>query len=410
MSKEKILLLTLAIIQFTSVMDFMIMMPLGPQLMRIFDITPQQFSILVSSYTLSAGVFVFVAAFFIDKFDRKTILLAVYVGFTLGTLACALAPTYSFLLMARILTGVFGGILGALVLAVVGDAIPLERRAAAMGTVMTAFSFASVIGVPVGLHLATDYDWHMPFISLAVMGGLVTVMIYRVIPSMTMHLQKEKSNSNPFQFLINIGKDNNQLKALALMVFMMLGQFSYISLLSPYMVSNVGFSEHELKYIYFLGGAITLVTSPICGRLADKYGRAKIFTIFSILCLVPLFLLTNLPKTEIYIVLIITTFNFVFITGRMIPGSTMITATVLPQNRGSFMSINSCVQHIGSGMAALIAGMIVTKNANGQIENYEYVGYIAMASVVISLYLANNIKAIDTGTPVKPELVAEPQV
>ena len=404
MNKEKVLLFTLAAIQFTNVMDFMIMMPLGPQLMRIFDISPQQFSLVVSSYTFSAGVFVFLAAFFIDKFDRRTALLVIYVGFTVGTLACGLAPTYTFLILARVLTGVFGGILGALVLSIVGDAIPLERRATAMGTVMAAFSFASVIGVPFGLYLASQYDWHMPFMLLAVMGSLVAILIYNTIPTMTAHLQKQKVDANPFQFLVNISKDSNQLKALALMVFMMMSQFSYISLLSPYMVSNVGFTEQELTYIYLLGGAVSIISSPISGKLADKFGRAKIFTIFTLLCIIPLFLLTNLPKTEIYIVLIITTFNFVFISGRMIPGSTMITATVLPQNRGSFMSINSCVQQLGSGLAAFIAGSIVTRSPTGQIENYQYVGYLAIVSAFISIYLANQIKAIDVKTPPIPEM------
>jgi len=407
MNREKTLLFTLAVIQFTNVMDFMIMMPLGPQLMRIFDITPQQFSLVVSSYTFSAGIFVFLAAFFIDKFDRRTALISVYIGFTIGTLACALAQTYSFLLLARVLTGVFGGVLGALVLSIIGDAIPLERRATAMGTVMAAFSFASVIGVPFGLYLASQYDWHMPFMMLAVMGSLVTILIYKTIPTMSAHLQQQTVGANPFLFLVNISKDSNQLKALALMVFMMMSQFSYISLLSPYMVSNVGFTEKELTYIYLLGGAVSIVSSPISGRLADKYGRAKIFTIFTLLCIIPLFLLTNLPKTEIYIVLIITTFNFVFISGRMIPGSTMITATVFPQNRGSFMSINSCVQQLGSGMAALIAGLIVIRRPDGQIENYQYVGYLAIVSAFISIYLANQIKAIDVKTSPLAEVASE---
>lgn len=402
MNREKLLLITLAAIQFTNIMDFMIMMPLGPQLMRIFDITPQQFSVVVSSYTLSAGVFVFLAAFIIDKFDRKTVLIIAYFGFIIGTFACGLAPTYLLLLLARVLTGVFGGVLGAVVLAIVGDAIPLERRSSAMGTVMAAFSLASVVGVPFGLFLASKFDWHTPFLLLALMGSGVLILIFRFVPEMNAHLnEKSDVKVNPFQFLINIFENKNQLKALALMVFMMMGQFSYISLMSPYLVYNVGFSENELTYIYLLGGAVTIISSPIAGKLADKYGRTKIFTIFSLLYIVPLFLLTNLPKTEIYIVLIITTFNFIFVSGRMIPGSTMITATVLPQNRGSFMSINSCVQQLSSGLAALIAGAIVVKNNTGIIENYHCVGYLAILSVVISIILANNIKAIDNQAPPK---------
>lgn len=400
MNKERLLLLAVAAVQFTNVMDFMIMMPLGPQLMRTFNINPQEFSVLVSSYTFSAGIFGFLAAFFIDKFDRKTAILTVYMGFTIGTLMCGLSDSYVLLLAARIITGIFGGLLGALVLSIVGDAIPLERRATAMGTVMAAFSVASVVGVPFGLYLATSYNWQMPFLLLAFLGLIVLFLIYRFIPSMTLHLEKVKTKAHPFDFVLSITKNGNQLLALSLMVFMMLSQFSYISMLSPYMVSNVGFTEHQLTYIYLIGGAVTIFSSPFVGKLADKFGRARIFTIFSILMMGPTIYLTSIGHTPIAMVLAITSLNFIFISGRMIPGSTMVTAAVLPQNRGSFMSINASVQQLSSGLGAFLAGIIVHKNpADGLIMNYNYVGYFAMAASVISIIIANNLKAIDTNQP-----------
>ena len=395
MNKEKILLFILACIQFTNIMDFMIMMPLGPQLMRIFNINPQEFSIIVSSYTISAGIFGFLGAFFIDKFDRKNALLYIYIGFTVGTFACAIAPTYHLLLIARILTGMFGGVLGALVLSIIGDAIPLDRRATAMGFVMAAFSFASVIGVPFGLLLATSFSWHMPFFLLSFLGLIVTLLIYMYIPNMKDHLVKKKAGENPFTFLINIANNGNQVRALLLMVCLMISQFSYISLLSPYLVANVGFTEHDLTYIYLIGGAVTIFTSPLVGKLADKFGRTKVFIVFSTLAIIPLLIITNLGTTPIFLVVIITTFNFVFISGRMIPGSTMITATVLPQNRGGFMSINSSVQQLSSGLAAFLAGIMVHKSSSGLWENYNYVGYMALVASIIAIGLSTTIKAID---------------
>ncbi|MFN0048833.1 MAG: MFS transporter [Cytophagales bacterium] len=398
MTKERLLLLALAAVQFTNIMDFMIMMPLGPQLMRTFSINPQEFSILVSSYTFSAGIFGFVGAFFIDKFDRKTAIMIVFTGFTIGTLMCGLSDSYVLLLAARILTGVFGGLLGALVLSIIGDAIPLERRATAMGTVMAAFSLASVLGVPFGLYLATTFTWQMPFLLLAGLGVVVLFLIYQFVPSMTLHLQKLKSTTdNPFTFVLSITKNPNQLMALGLMVFMMLSQFSYISMLSPFMVSNVGFTEHDLTYVYLLGGAVTIFTSPLAGKLADRYGRAKIFTIGSILMMGPTLYLTSIGQTPLAIVLVVTSLNFIFIGGRMIPGSTMVTAAVLPQNRGSFMSINSSIQQLSSGLGAFLAGMIVYKNpVSGELVNYNYVGYFAIAATIISIVLANKVKAVDS--------------
>lgn len=403
MNKEKFLLFTLAAIQFTNVMDFMIMMPLGPQLMRLFSINPHEFSLIVSSYTFSAGIFGFIGAFFIDKFDRKTALFTIFVGFTLGTLFCGLAQTYWILLFARIFTGMFGGILGALVLAIIGDVIPIERRASAMGIVMAAFSVASVVGVPFGLFLANQFTWQMPFFLLAFLGVVVLAMIFFLVPSMKEHLRKKGSNQiSPFQFVMSIRQNRNQLLALAMMVCIMLSQFSYISLLSPFMVSNVGLTEHQITYIYLLGGLATIVSSPLTGKLADKYGKAKIFTIYSFLYMIPLLLITNLSITALWVVLIFTTFNFIVISGRMIPGSTMITATVHPQNRGSFMSINSCVQQLSSGLGAYMAGIIVTKDAvTGQLGNYNFVGYAAFFFVIVAIILANMIKPLEVA---KPEL------
>jgi predicted MFS family arabinose efflux permease len=375
--------------------------------MRTFSINPQEFSILVSAYTFSAGIFGFLGAFFIDKYDRKTAIFVVYLGFTIGTLMCGLSNSFVLLLAARILTGVFGGVLGALVLSIIGDSIPLERRATAMGFVMAAFSVASVLGVPFGLFLATSFNWQMPFLLLAGLGLIVLFLIYRFVPSMTLHLQKVKSTTdNPFTFVLSIGKNSNQLIALGLMVFMMLSQFSYISMLSPFMVSNVGFTEHDLTYIYLLGGAVTIFTSPFVGKLADKYGRAKIFTIGSILMMGPTLYLTSIGQTPLAVVLVVTSLNFIFIGGRMIPGSTMVTAAVLPQNRGSFMSINSSIQQLSSGLGAFLAGMIVYKNpVSGELVNYNYVGYFALAASVIAIILANKLKPVDVVNPITKPIV-----
>lgn len=406
-NKERLLLFALAAVQFTNVMDFMIMMPLGPQLMRTFNINPAQFSLVVSAYTFSAGIFGFISAFFIDRFDRRKAIMAVYIGFVIGTLFCGISSSYTLLVLARIFTGMFGGMLGALVLSIIGDAIPLERRATAMGSVMAAFSVASVVGVPFGLYLATTFNWQMPFLLLAFLGLIVLFLVFKFVPEMKGHFDTSISKPNPLKFVVSIAGNRNQLMALGLMVFMMLSQFSYISMLSPYMVSNVGFTEHDLTYIYLLGGIATIFSSPIVGKMADKHGRAKIFTIFTVLMTGPTLYLTSIGVTPIGIVLAVTTFNFIFIGGRMIPGSTMITATVLPQNRGSFMSINSSIQQLASGLGAFVAGLIVYKNSNGELINYNIVGYMAVLASIISIVLANKIVAVDTKPVSTPESIKE---
>lgn len=393
---EKMLLLVLALVQFANIVDFMIMMPLGPQLMRIFSISPEQFSILVSSYAISAGVSGFLGAFVVDKFDRKNTLLILFLGFTIGTLCCALAPNFEFLMAARIFTGIFGGILGSTVLAIIGDVIPNERRATAMGIVMAAFSVASIAGVPLGLFLANKFSWHAPFIFLVGISILIFFMIIAFVPVLKNHIQKKELHTNPFQVITNISQNSNQLLMLLLMCFLMLGQFTVILFISKYMVANIGFTEDQLFYIYLIGGIVSLITAPLVGKLSDRYGRKRIFTIFCFATLVPLFLITNLPVVPIYIALCVSALFFITLTGRSIPASTMATSVVLPKERGGFMSINSSVQQLSSGFASFLAGKIVYTNAMGKLENFDIVGYIAIASSLITIYLCHKIKSIET--------------
>ena len=392
--KELILLITLAAINFTNIMDFMIMMPLGPQLMRIFQISPAQFGILVSSYTFSAGISGFFAAFIIDRFDRKIFLQWLYAGFLLGTLSCGFAPNYFLLVMARIFTGIFGGVLGAVILAIIGDVIPFERRGQAMGIIMGAFSVASVLGVPFGLFIANLYGWNAPFIFLAIFALPISWFVWKYIPPIKIHL--ESGITVRFRdVLSNITSSPNQRKAISLMICIMFGHFTIIPFLSPYMVSNVGFSEFQLTYIYLFGGLFTIFTSPLIGKLADRIGKLRVFTIFVIICAIPIYFITSMPRTEIWVALIATTTFFVVSGGRFIPAQAMVTAAVKPEIRGSFMSILSSMQQLSAGLASYIAGLIVVKEAGGELSNYNIVGYISMAVTLFTLYLATRIRTVD---------------
>jgi predicted MFS family arabinose efflux permease len=390
--KEKLILFVLAAAQFTHIVDFMMMMPLGPQLMRIMQINPQQFSVLVASYTFSAGIFGFLGAFFIDRFDRKTAFIFVYLGFTLGTLACGLSPNYISLLASRILTGAFGGVLGALVLSIVSDIIPAERRATAMGVVMTAFSAASVLGVPIGLFLANEYTWNAPFLFLAAFTTIIIASIFSIIPSLKGHLQSRATRPKPIEVITNVTNDKNALRALLMMSLLIFGQFSIIPFLSPYMVFNVGFKESQLPFIYLCGGIGTIFTLPLIGKLADKHGRLRIFGYAVVLSAAPVLLITNMGHIPVYAALVVTTFFMIFIGGRMVPATTMVTSTVLPKNRGSFMSINSSVQQLSSSIASFASGMVIVKNAGGSLSHYNWIGFFAVAASFLSLYVAQKLK------------------
>lgn len=384
-SKEKIVLLLLAALNFTHILDFMIMMPLGNYLMPYFQISPQQFSMLVASYTFSAGISGFFAAFFVDNFDRKRVLLFGYIGFLLGTLCCALAPTFTFLLMARIVAGIFGGLIGAQVLAIVADLIPYERRGMAMGIIMAAFSVASVFGVPFGLYIANLFNWHGPFFFVAGLGALLLPFLMRYLPKMDWHLKKKGDRINPIVLIKEVGKDKDQMLALGFTACLMLGHFMIIPFLNPYMEFNMGFSKLQTPMLYMAGGLATLITSPLIGRLADKVGKHKVYIIMAVVSIFPIALLTNLPPMPFYMVLSIAGFWFVVSSGRTIPAQAMVSNVVSSERRGSFMSFNSSVQQIFVGLASVISGFIVVKNPDNSIQNYEITGYLSIFITLLTL-------------------------
>lgn len=399
MKNERILLFILAAAMFTHIMDFMIMMPLSPSLMSIFDINAQQFSLLVSSYTFTAGITGFLAAFRIDRYDRKSMMLVMYFGFTLGTIACAFAPTYMFLLIARSLAGAFGGVLGALILSIVSDVVPLERRASGLGIVMASFSVASVFGVPFGLFLASKFSWHAPFLFLGILAVVIFGLMFAFIPPLRSHLNG--THKKPMEILTRIFGQRSSLLGLTFVSVLTLGHFTIVPFIAAYMVGNVGFSNDDLSYIYLVGGALTIFFSPWVGKMADKHGRLKIFTIFGSLVILPILFITNMPPMPLWSALVVAGIFFIFSNGRMVPSTTMETAIISPESRGSYMSIRSSVQQLTSGLASFLAGTIISEKASvfspeaKALVNYGYVGLIAVFFSLVSLWLARKLQVAE---------------
>ncbi len=399
MKNERLLLLTLAAAMFTHIVDFMIIMPLGPQLQGLLNIEARQFSLLVASYSITAAVAGLFGAFFIDRYDRKISLLVIYAGFTVGTLACAFAPSYVVLLATRSLTGAFGGILGALILSIVSDAVPLERRAKGIGVVMASFGVASVVGVPFGLFIASKTSWHAPFLFLGGLGVIVFILMVLFIPVLKGHLEKIQTRT-PMEVVARIFSTRNTQLGLTFTSLLMLGHFTIIPFVATYMVANVGFTNAQLTYIYLVGGMCTLLFSPWVGKMADKHGRLKIFTIFGSLVIIPILVITNLQPVPLWLALFITAVFFIFSNGRMVPSTTMETAVIEPEMRGSYMSIRSSVQQLTSGIASFLAGVIVTEAPSrfggdvNALVNYEIVGVVAVFFSIVSLVVARRLTVV----------------
>lgn len=389
---EKILLAILACIQFSHIVDFMILMPLGPKLMRIFEISPHQFGLLVSVYTLAAGISGFLASFFIDRFDRKSGLLFFYLGFGIGTIACGMVDSYSSLLITRAITGAFGGVLGSLILSIIGDQISLDRRGTAIGITTAAFSVASVFGVPFSLYLADNYGWHGPFIFLGVVSVIVWTSVFFVMPPMKNHLLNRVKESNPFHSLLHVIRTPNLLFALGFMCFLILGQFTIIPFLSPSLVANTGLAEDQLKYIYLVGGIISIFASPTAGRLGDKMGRKKVFVIAALLSILPVLIITHLGPQPVLVTLSYVAFFFLCMSGRMVPAMATISSAPIPKYRGSFMSIASSVQQLSAAAASYLAGLIVVKDSGGHLLNYGYAGYFAAACTLVAIYFSRKVQ------------------
>jgi MFS transporter, DHA1 family, inner membrane transport protein len=393
--REKMILWILAALNFTHILDFMIMMPLGNFLMPHFNISAQLFSWIVAAYPVSAFVSGMITAFYVDRFDRKKVLLTAYAGFLAGTLCCGLAPDPYFLMAARILTGLFGGLIGAQVLSIVADTFPYEKRGRAMGTIFMAFSVASVFGVPFSLYLARLISWHAPFIFIAIVGLIIIPLIARFLPPMTMHLkpveQRETGRPDVIKVLKDIFNNKAQVMALILSGGLMMGHFMIIPFVNPYMEFNVGFTKTQTPLVYMVGGACAMITSPIIGRMADKYGKLRIFMICLFLSLIPIFLITNMPRIPFYYVLVVMGFWFTFSTGRNIPAQAMISSVVKPEQRGQFMSFNSSFQQLFTGCASLIAGLIVISDASGKIYRYNWVGYLSIVIVLSTVFIARSL-------------------
>jgi len=386
-AKERWLLLAMAAIQFTTTIDFLIIMPLGPQYMRVFAITPAQFGFMVSAYAISAGVCGIAAGFFLDRYDRKSALLALYFGFALGTLFCAMAPTYPLLVAARVIAGAFGGVAGALILAIIGDVVPIERRGAAMGMVMSSFSVASICGIPLGVVLATHLSWHVPFYALAGLSGVVLIVVAMVIPSLRGHL-KHANDESPLARMRSIVAPPNHQLAFVFMALLTAAGFFMFPYIPTYMVANVGMTEKQLPLIYLFGGLCTVVSMNLIGRWADRAGKRRVFTLISFSVAVPVLILTNLPQVPLVAALGITCMLWVCMSGRMVPAMAMMTATVQARDRGGFMSINASVQQFSSGIAAFLGGQILGQTPSGHMTHFPIIGGICVVCVYTCIYLA----------------------
>lgn len=376
----------LAFTQFTVILDFMILSPMGPILLKDLNINSSQFSLVVSAYAFSAFASGLLAAGFADKFDRKKMLLFFYAGFVVGTIFCAIAPTYHYLLMARIVAGLFGGVINSLSFAIITDLFKMEVRGRVMGIVQMAFAASQALGIPAGLWASSHYGWHLPFWAIAIASAVVGLVMLVFMKPVNEHL-KIKSERNAFVHLLKTLSNPDYKIGFLATTLLATGGFMLMPLGTVFSTHNLGIAVTDLPLLTGITGLSSIVFGPIIGKLCDKVGKYKVFFAGSIISIITVAIYTHMGITPLWLVLVLNVVLFIGISSRIISSSTMMSALPKPQDRGAFMSINSSIQQISGGLAAALAGRIVIEMPDGTLDRYNVLGYIVVCSALITIYL-----------------------
>jgi predicted MFS family arabinose efflux permease len=413
-SYQKLVIALLALLQFTVILDFMVLSPLSDILMKSMDIKPAQFGAVVSGYAFSAAISGILTAGFADKYDRKSILLFFYIGFLAGTLFCGLAQTYEQLLAARIITGLFGGVIGSISMAIVTDLFSIQQRGRVMGTIQMAFAGSQVLGIPIGLVLATQWDWHAPFLMIVAFSLILGIIVFAKLKPVTEHLALQGSK-NVFQHLWHTVRNRDYRIAFLATALLSTGGFMLMPFGSAFLVNNVQISQEQLPLIFMITGIGSIFIMPIIGKLSDKIDKFKIFAYGSLWGLLMVVIYTHLGVFPLWGIIGINVLMFMGIMSRMIPATALVSAIPDMKDRGAFMSVNASLQQMAGGVAAVLAGMVVIQpSKTSPLENYDILGYIVGATMLLCIFLVYRVSKLiknkhkeNEPVTIADELVAE---
>ncbi len=384
---QKFAIFILAITQFSVILDFMVMSPLGDMMMKSMGLQTSQFGLAVSAYAFSAGISGLLTAGFADKFDRKKLLLFFYIGFIVGTIMCSIANTYPLLIAARIITGLFGGVIGSISMAIIADLFDIHHRGRVMGFIQMGFGASQVLGVPISLFIANAWGWQSPFIMVAILASAVAVLIFMKLQPVTSHLALQGDRS-PIKHLLHTFSKRNYRIGFLSTCLLSIGGFMMMPFGSAFAINNLKITQHQLPMLFMVSGVGSLVIMPLVGRLADRVDKFKLFAMACVWMMVVVVLYTNLGVTPLWEVMIFNITMMMGIMGRMVPSSALTTAIPEMTDRGAFMSINSSLQQIAGGVAAAVAGMIVVqKDKFSPIEHYNTLGYVIIGISMLSILL-----------------------
>ncbi|WP_286925613.1 MFS transporter [Flavobacterium sp. UBA4197] len=391
---QKFVVFLLAITQFTVVLDFMVMSPLGDIMMKTLSISPSQFGVAVSAYAFSAGISGLLTAGFADRFDRKKLLLFFYIGFATGTLFCALAPTFPLLVIARIVTGIFGGVIGSISMAIVADLFSLQQRGKVMGFVQMGFGASQVLGIPIGLYIANKWGWHIPFLWIAVMAGIIALTLFLKLKPINEHLSLQRDKT-AFQHLLHtIAKKNYRIGFLST-ALLSIGGFMMMPFGSAFAINNLKVTQEQLPLIFLVSGIATLISMPFIGKWSDKISKFKLFAAATSCAIIIINIYAHFSATPFWLVLTMNVLMMVAIMSRMVPSIALTSAIPQAQDRGAFMSINASLQQMAGGFGAMLAGVIIVQKDNfTPLQHYDTLAMIASTIMLFTIYMVYRVNKL----------------
>ena len=393
-SYQKIIIFLLAILQFTIVLDFMILAPLGDILMKSMNMSTKQFGTVVSAYAISACISGIFAAGFADKFDRKKLLLFFYAGFILGTYFCAISYNYETLFIARIITGLFGGVIGSISMAIITDIFSINQRGKVMGIVQMAFGGSQILGIPIGLVLANYWSWHATFYMVLILAFILGIALVIKLKPLTEHL-KLINNKNALQHLLQTIKKKDYRIGFLATALLSMGGFMIMPFSTAFIVNNIHIAQSQVAIIFFFTGIFSIIIMPIVGKLSDKFDKLMIFGIGTIIAIVMVVIYTHLSPVPIWLVIIVNIVLFIGIMSRMVPATALNSAVPDAYDRGAYMSINSSLQQFAGGIAALFSGLVVVqKSKNSPIENFDILGYVMVVLMLMCFYFVFKVNVL----------------
>lgn len=391
---QKFVIFILSVTQFSVILDFMVMSPLGDMLMKSMELKPSQFGLAVSAYAISAGVSGLLTAGFADRYDRKKLLLFFYAGFIVGTLLCGAANTYWLLLAARVITGLFGGVIGSISMAIITDLFDIHHRGRVMGFAQMGLGASQVLGIPVSLYIANHWGWQSPFLMVAGLSLFVFILIFLKMQPVRKHLDLQQDKTAFMHLWHTVAKRNYRIGFLA-MALLSIGGFMMMPFGTAFAVNNLGISNAQLPTLFMVSGIGSLIVMPLLGRLSDKVDKFTLFTIACVWMMVVVVLYTNLAITPLWQVMAFNIMMIVGIMGRMIPAGALMTAMPEMRDRGAFMSVSSSLQQMAGGIAAAVGGLIVVQqDKSSPLEHYDTLGYIMVVLSIITIIMVYRISKI----------------